>query len=110
MSEIHLKQPGFTYSANALFTKNKETIQKTMQTRNTNYIYRNDLDKTCFRHDMPYGKYKDLIKRKESDKFLKDKAFKITSNIKYDGYERGLASMVCKIFDKKSKDSGIESM
>ena len=70
-----------------------------MQTRNTNYIYRNDLDKTCFRHDMPYGKYKDLIKRKESDKFLKDKAFKITSNTKYDGYERGLASMVCKIFD-----------
>ena len=81
-----------------------------MQTRNTNYIYRNDLDKTCFRHDMAYGKYKDLIKRIESDKFLKDKAFKITSNTRYDGYERGLASMVCKIFDEKAKDSGIESM
>ena len=79
--------------------KTKKQFKKIMQTRNTNYIYRNDLDKTCFRHDMPYGKYKDLIKRKESDKFLKDKAFKITSNTKYDGYERGLASMVCKIFD-----------
>ena len=50
------------------------------------------------------------MKRIESDKFLRDKAFKIASNTKYDGYERGLASMVCKIFDKKSKDSGIESM
>ena len=59
---------------------------------------------------MAYGKYKDLIKRIESDNFLRDKAFKIASNTKYDGYERGLASMVCKIFDKKSKDSGIESM
>ena len=45
MFEIHLKQPGFTYSANALFTKNKEAIQKIIQTRNKNYIYRNDLDK-----------------------------------------------------------------
>ena len=110
MSEIHLKQPGFPYSANALFTKNKETIQKIMQTGNTNYIYRNDLDKSCFRHDIAYGKYKDLIKRIESDKVLRDKAFKIASNTKYDGYEKGLASMACKIFDKKSKDSGIESM
>ena len=90
--------------------KTKKQFKKIMQTRNTNYIYRNDLDKTCFRHDMAYGKYKDLIKRIESDNFLRDKAFKIASNTKYDGYERGLASMVCKIFDKKSKDSGIESM
>ena len=59
---------------------------------------------------MAYGKYKDLIKRIESDKVLRDKAFKIASNTKYDGYEKGLASMACKIFDKKSKDSGIESM
>ena len=64
-----------------------------MQTGNTNYIYKNDLDKACFQHDMAYGKYKDLTKRAQSDKFLKDKAFKIASNPKYDGYERGLVSM-----------------
>ena len=64
-----------------------------MQTGNTNYIYKKDLDKACFQHDMAYGKYKDLTKRAQSDKFLKDKAFKIASNPKYDGYERGLVSM-----------------
>ena len=58
---------------------------------------------------MAYGKSKDLIKRTQSDKTLKDKAFKIESNPKYDGYQRGLASMVCKFFDKKSKGSGIST-
>ena len=56
---------------------------------------------------MTYGKSKDLIKRTQSDKVLRDKAFKITSDPKYDGYQRGLASMVYKFFDKKSKGSGI---
>ena len=50
------------------------------------------MDKTYFQHDMAYGKYKDLTKRMQSDKFLKDKALKIASNPKYDGYQRGLAS------------------
>ena len=56
-----------------------------------------------------YGlwKTKDLIKRTQSDKVLKDKAFKIASNPKYDGYQRGLTSMVYKFFDNKSKRSGI---
>ena len=72
-----------------------------MQTGNTNYIYKNDLDKPYFQHDMPYGKYKDLTKRTESDKFLRDKAFKIASNPKHEGYQRGLASMVYKFSDKK---------
>ena len=89
-----------------------------MQTGNTNYIYKNVLDKTCFQHDMAYGKYKDLNKRTQSDKFLKDKAFKIASNPKYDGYQSGLASMVYKFFDRKStsfadksaKGSGINFM
>ena len=58
------------------------------------YIFRNDLDKACFQHDMDYGSYNDLIKRTESDKVLRDKSFKIASNPKYNGYERGLASMV----------------
>ena len=65
-----------------------------MQTGNTNYIYKNDLDKACFQQDMPYGKYKDLTKRTESDKVLRDRSLEIVSNPKNDGYERGLASMV----------------
>ena len=107
MSEMHLKQPSFTYSDCGSFTKNKERIKKFMQTGNTDFIYKNELDKACFQHDMAYGKSKDLVKRTQSDKVLKDKAFKITSNPKYDGYQRGLASMVYKFFDKKSKGSGI---
>ena len=61
MPEMHLKQPGFTYSACGPFTKNKERIEKFMQTGNTEFIYRNELDKTCFQHDMAYGKSKDLV-------------------------------------------------
>ena len=74
-----------------------------MQTGNTGFIYRNELDKACFQHDMAYGKTKDLVKRTQSDKVLKNKAFKIASDPQYDGYQRGLVSMVYKVFDKKSK-------
>ena len=81
-----------------------------MQTGNTNYIFRNDLDKAGFPHDMAYGKYKDWTKRTESGKALGDKTCKIASNPKYDGYERGLISIFYKFFDKNSKGSGIESM
>ena len=73
-----------------------------MQTGNTNFIYKNELDKACFQHDKAYGKSKDLVRRTQSDKVLKDKAFKIASDPKFDGYQRGLASMVYKLFDKKS--------
>ena len=110
MPKMHLKQPGFTYSACGPFTKNKERIQKFMQTGNTNYIYKNDLDKACFQDDLAYGKYKDLTERTHSDKVLRDKAFESASNPKYDGSDRGLASMVYKFLYKKSaKDSGINS-
>ena len=107
MPEMHLKQPGFTYIACGPFTKNKERIEKFMQKGNTDFIYRNELDKACFQHDMVYGKSKDLVKRTQSDKFLRDKAFKIASDPKYDGYQRGLASVVYKFFDKKSSGRGI---
>ena len=107
MPELHLKQPGFTYSGCGPFTRSKERIEKFMQTGNTDFIYRNELDKACFQHDMAYGKSKDLVKRTQSDKVLKDKAFKIASDPKYDGYQRGLASMVYKFFDKKSSGSGV---
>ena len=107
MPEMNLKQPGFMYSACDPFTKSKQRIKKFMQTENTNFIYKNELDKACFQHDMAYGKSKDLVKRTQSNKVLKGKAFKIASNPKYDGYQRGLASMVYKFFDKKSSGSGI---
>ena len=94
MQKMHLKQPGFTYSACGPFTRNKERIEKFMQTGNTDFIYRNELDKACFQQDMAYGKSKDLVKRTQSDKVLKDKTFKIVSDPKYVGYQRGLASMV----------------
>ena len=76
MPEMHLKLPGFTYSAYGSFTKNKERIEKFMQTGNTNFIYKNELDKTCFQHNMAYGKSKDLEKRTQLDKVLRDKAFR----------------------------------
>ena len=107
MPEMHLRQPGFTYTACGPFTKNKDSIEKFMQSGNTGFIYKNELDKACFQHDMTYGKSKELVKRTQSDKVLRDKAFKIASNPKYDGYQRGLASMVYKFFDKKSSGSGI---
>ena len=86
MPEMHLKQPGFTYSVCDPFTKNKERIEKFMQTVNTDFIYRNELDRDCFQHDVGYDKTKDLVKRTLSDEFLEDKAFKIASNPNYDGY------------------------
>ena len=109
MPEMHLKQPGFTYSACGSFTKNKERIQKFKGTGDTSYIYKNELDKSCFQHDMAYGDFKDLKRRTFSDKVLRDKAFNISKNTKYDRYQRGLASIVYKFFDKKSKGSGVVS-
>ena len=67
----------------------------------TDFIYRNEFDKACFQHDMDYWKSKDLAQRTQLDKVLRDKAFKIASDPKYDGYERGLPSMVFQFFDKK---------
>ena len=93
MPEMHLKQPGFTYSACGPFTKNKQRIEKFIQTENANFIYKNGLVKACFQHDMAYCKSKDLVKRSPSDKVLRNKAFKISSDPKYDGYQRGVGSM-----------------
>ena len=59
-----------------------------MQSVNSDFIYRNELDKACFQYDMAYGISKDLVKRTQSDKFLRDKAFKIASDPKYDAFQR----------------------
>ena len=107
MPEMHLKQPGFTYSACGPFTKNKERIQIFNETGVTSYIYKDELDKTCFQYDIAYRNFKDLKRRIASNKILRDKAFNMTKNLKYDGYQRGLASIVYKCFDKKSAGGGI---
>ena len=76
MLEMHLKQPGFTYSACGPFTKNKERIQKFKETWDTSYIHKNGLDKPCFQHDMAYGDFKYLKRRTASDKILRNKALR----------------------------------
>ena len=106
MSEMHLRQPQFVYSTCGLFTRHKERIKTFKQTGDTRYIYRNELNKACFQHDSAYADHKDLINRTKTDKVLRDKAYDVASNPKYDGYQRGLASMAYKFFDKKSTGSG----
>ena len=102
MPEMHLRQPQFVYSSCGPFTTHKERIKEFKRIGDTRYIYRNDLDKACFQHDFAYADNKDLTNRTEANKVLKDKAYDIASNPEYDGYQRGLASMVYKFFDKKS--------
>ena len=110
MPEMHLRQPRFVYSACGPSTRHKERIKAFKHTGDLRYIYRNELDQACFQHDSPYADHKDLINRTEADKVLRDKAYDIASNPKYDGYQRGLASMVYKSFDKKSTGSGFKKL
>ena len=106
MPEMHLRQSQFTYSACGPLTKHKQRTQEFKEAGDTNYIYKNELDKACFAHDAAYSDSKDLTKRTVADKILRDKAFNIAKDPKYDRYQRGLASMVYKFFDKKSKGTG----
>ena len=103
---MHLRQPQFTYSACGPFTKHKQRIQKFKETGDTNYIYKKELDKACLAHDAMYSDSKDLTKRTVTDKILRNREFNIAKDPKYDEYQRGLASMVYKFFDKKSAGSG----
>ena len=107
---MHLRQPQFVYSACGPFTRHKERIKKFKQTGDTRYIYRNELDKASFQNDSGYADNKDLINGTKADKVLRDKAYNIASNQEYDGYQRGLASMVYKFFDKKSMGSGVKKL
>ena len=109
MPEMHLRQPQFVYSACGPFTRRKEIIKEFKRTGDTRYIYRNELDKACFQHDSAYADHKNLINRTEADNVLRDKAYDIASNPEYYGYQRGLASMAYKFFDKKSTGSRIAS-
>ena len=109
MPEMHLRQPQFVYSACGPFTRHKERIKEFKRTGDTRYIYRNELDKACFQHDSAYADHEDLINRTKSDR---DKAYDIASNPEHDGYQRDLASMVYKFFDRKSttEPSSLERM
>ena len=103
MPEKHLRQPPFVYDACGPFTRHKERIKEFKRAGDTRYIYRNEFDKACFQHDSANADHKDLINRTEADKVLRDKAYDIASNPKYDGYQRGLASMVYKFLIKNQR-------
>ena len=85
-----------------IYKKNKEIIQKFKETGDSRYIYQKELDKTCFQHDMGYGDFKYLTRRTASHKILRDKALDIAKNPIYDRYQRALASMFHKFFDKRT--------
>ena len=101
MAELHLRQPGCTYSDCETFTKHREKIKIFRETGDFRNIYKNELDKACLTHDVAYSDSKVLAKGTISDKVLKDKAYEIDINPKYDGYQRGLARMANQFFEKK---------
>ena len=101
MPELHLIQAIFTYSSCGPFTKHCKRIQLFKETGSLKYIYKNELDKACFAHNFEYVNSNELAKRMVSDKILKDIAYKIARNPKYDGCQRELTSMVFEFFDKK---------
>ena len=105
MPEIHLRQPQFTYSACGPFTRHEERIQKFKETGDTNYVFKNELNKASFIHDAAYSDKKNK-KRTIADKNLKNRAFDIAKDPKYDGYQRGLASMIYTFFDSKVSGNG----
>ena len=85
-------------------------LQKTKKEKGDfRYIYQNKLDKPCCQHGMAYGDFKCLTRRTASDKILREKAFNIAKNSKYDGYQRGIASMVYKFFDKKTSGGTVKN-
>ena len=106
MPELHLKQPEFTYSACRSFTKHRERIQKYRETDDLKHLYRNELGKACFAHDLAYSYSKYLAKRTISNNILKNRVYEIARNCGYDRHQRALVSMICKIFDKKNRNGG----
>ena len=103
MPEMHLKQPGFTCSACGPFSKNKEKIQKFKQTRDTSQIYKNELDKDCFQHDMAYGDFKDLTRRTASDNVLRVKHLILLKILNMTGIKEGLLLWFINLLIKSRK-------
>ena len=109
MPELHLVDPIVKkYSLCGPCTKHTQRIQDFLNTGKLSYIYKNYLDKACFQYDMTYNKFQNLEKRTQSNIVLKNKALKMASTPRYNGYERGLASMVYKFFNKQSKGSDLK--
>ena len=102
MPEMHLKQPRFTYSSCEPFNKNKEEIKKSKETKDSRYIYQNEVDIADLEHDMAYGNFKDLNRRTAANKLLLNKAFNIAKSPKCDSFQHVLDSMVYKFLIKKT--------
>ena len=109
MPKMHLILVGFTYSACGPSTKNKERIQILKEIGDSQYIHQKELNKACFQHDMAYADFKDLTRRTASRKILCVKSFHVAKNPKYDGYQRGIPSMVYKICDKKTSGKRVKN-
>ena len=111
MPQMHLRQiavldkSGFTYSVCGPVKNKKERIQKNKETGDSRYIYQKELDRACFKHDMAYGYFKDLTRKTASDKVLRDKAHNVAKNLKDHEYQRGIAAMVYRFFDRKISGS-----
>ena len=102
ISKLHLRQPGFTYSACGPFTEHRQRIKNIRETGNLKRLCRSESHKACYLHNAAYSDSKDMAKGTISDKIRKDRHFQIDMNRNYDGYQRALASMVYKFFDKKT--------
>ena len=109
MAKMHLKQSGFTYNTCEPFERNREKIQNFKVTGDSQYIYQNELDKACFKHNTTYGDFKDLTRRTASDKIWWYKAFNIAKNPKFDGNQTSLDPIVYTFFDRKTSGSGIKN-
>ena len=101
MPELHLKQPGFTYSACGPFTKHRERIPKFREAVSFKHLYKNELYKVCFANDAAYSDGKGFAKKTILDNIFKDRTYEIAKNWGYDEYQRALATMIYKVFDKK---------
>ena len=102
MLQLHLGQPRFTYSVCGPFTKHLKSIQKFRETGYFKFSIWNELDQTCFAHDATCSDRRNLAIRTISVKILKEKAYEIALILKYDWYQKELASIVFKFFDQKT--------
>ena len=110
MPEMHLWDPKVKkYFACGPFTRNKKRIDIFIKDGRLSHILKNKLNAVCFQHDSAYAKYKDRANRRQSDIALKNKALKIATDPRVNGYQRGLASMVYKFFNERTKGSGINN-
>ena len=109
LPELHSKQPGCTYSVCGPFTKHCERIQKFRETGNLKHLHRSELYNVYFAHNAAYFDSKDLAKTTISEKILKDRAHQIARNCKYDGYQKALASMIHRLFYKKTASAITEN-